>query len=154
MERNVDTPRKTIVIHSPHSGRSAQPNVALAHLRTTGVEIAEIVSIADLDHLPAQGTQWQQDGITVATAAGGDGLIGGVITHIAESGLPLGILPLGTANDIARSLRIPQDLLLAAQVIANGAIIEADIGVARPAEQAPHLTSKDQKGEVLTHIGK
>ena len=46
----------------------------------------------------------------MAISGGGDGLVGGVITHIAESGLPLGILPLGTSNDIARSLHIPQDL--------------------------------------------
>jgi len=148
----VDTSRKAIVIHSPHSGRSAQLGDALTHLREAGIEITEVISIADLDGLPAQGARWQQDGIGVVIAAGGDGLIGGVITHIVESGLPLGILPLGTANDIARSLRIPQDLLQAVQVIANGAIIETDIGVARPSEQAPHLASKGQKNPVLTRV--
>jgi diacylglycerol kinase (ATP) len=112
-----------------------------------------MISIADLDHLPAQGEQWKQNGIEMVIAAGGDGLIGGVITHIAESGLLLGILPLGTANDIARSLNIPQDICQAAQVIASGTMKEADIGVARPAEQAPHLASKDQTHPVIRHVG-
>jgi len=58
--------------------------------------------------------------VDVAIAAGGDGLVGGVITHIAGSGLPLGILPLGTSNDIARALHIPQDIGEAAHVIAQG----------------------------------
>ncbi|HEY6540780.1 MAG TPA: diacylglycerol kinase family protein [Ktedonobacteraceae bacterium] len=138
-------PRKAIVIHSPYSGKSQQLHAALAHLRESGVEIVDVIPIAALDRLPAQGTQWRQDGIELAVAAGGDGLIGGVITHIAESGLILGILPLGTANDIARSLSIPLNIRQAARVIASGTVQEADIGVARPSEQAPHLASKDQQ---------
>jgi diacylglycerol kinase (ATP) len=153
MERNVQMPRKAIVIHSPYSGKSGQLYAALAHLRESGVEILSTISIAELDHLPAQGMRWKQGGIEIAIAAGGDGLIGGVITHIAESGLVLGILPLGTANDIARSLNIPQDIQQAAQVIANGAVQEIDIGVARPSEQAPHLASKGQQRPVLSHVG-
>ena len=138
-------PRKAIVIHSPYSGKSEQLHPALMHLRESGVEIVDVISIATLDHLPAQGTRWRQDGVELAVAAGGDGLIGGVITHIAESGLILGILPLGTANDIARSLNIPLNIRQAARVIAVGTVQEADIGVARPSEQAPHLASKDQQ---------
>ncbi len=145
-------PRKAIVIHSPYSGKSEQLQPALAHLRESGVEIADVISIAELDHLPAQGTRWLQDGIELAVAAGGDGLLGGVITHIAESGLILGILPLGTANDIARSLNIPLNIQLAARVIADGTVQEADIGVARPAEQAPHLASKDQQHAVPSQV--
>jgi len=107
------------------------------------------ISIADLDQLPAQGTTWKESGIDVAIAAGGDGLVGGVITHIAESGLPLGILPLGTSNDIARSLHIPQDLQAAAQVIAQGKEQGVDVGVAQPAEQAPPLATKHPSGPLL-----
>ncbi len=149
----MQIPRKAIVIHSPYSGKSGQLHTALAHLRENGIEVADTISIAELDHLPAQGVQWEQAGIEIAIAAGGDGLIGGVITHIAESGLILGILPLGTANDIARSLNIPQNIQQAAQVIASGTVQEADIGVARPSEQAPHLASKDQQRPVLSRVG-
>src|SRR5579863_4470224 len=145
-------PRKAIVIHSPYSGKSQQLHAALAHLRESGVEIVDVIPIAALDGLPAQGTQWRQDGIELAVAAGGDGLIGGVITHIAESGLILGILPVGTANDIARSLSIPQNIRQAAGVIASGTLQEADIGVARPSEQAPHLASKDQQHPAPAHV--
>jgi len=144
--------RKAIVIHSPYSGKSEQLQSALIHLRESGVEIVDVIPVAALDHLPAQGTRWQQDGIELAVAAGGDGLIGGVITHIAESGLMLGILPLGTANDIARSLNIPLNIQQAARVIAAGTVQEADIGVARPSEQAPHLASKDQQHVVPSQV--
>src|SRR5712691_9385840 len=122
-------------------------NTALAHLLESGVEIVETISVAALDHLPAQGARWKQEGIEVVIAAGGDGLIGGVITHIAESGLPLGILPLGTANDIARSLNIPLDLDEAARVIAGGTITEADIGVARLGEARLFRAYPDHRPE-------
>ena len=124
----------------------------MTHLEQTGVEVATTISIADLDDLPAQGPTWKESGIDVAITAGGDGLVGGVITHIAESGLPLGILPLGTSNDIARALRIPQDLQAAAQTIAQGKEQEVDIGVAQPAEQAPHLATKHQSGPLLEQV--
>ena len=64
----------------------------------------------------------------------------------------MGILPLGTANDIARSLHIPLDLAEAAKIIALGKEVEVDIGQAQPAEQAPHVASPMQKGPVLSHI--
>ncbi len=80
----------------------------------------------------------------VAIAAGGDGLVVGVITHIADSGLPLGILPLGTSNDIARALHIPQDIGEAAHVIAQGSEQEVDIGIARPTEHSSHPGTPSQ----------
>ena len=98
--------RHSIVIHSPHSGRSEKLSQALTYLQEVGIEITRSISVAELDNQPPQGVNWREEGIDIAIAAGGDGLVGGVITHIAESGLPLGILPLGTANDIARSLEI------------------------------------------------
>jgi len=42
----------------------------------------------------------------VVVAAGGDGTIGYVFTHLADRSIPIGILPLGSANNIARSLGI------------------------------------------------
>jgi diacylglycerol kinase family enzyme len=135
-------PQRVILIHSPHSGRSEKLTEAIEYLEQTGTEIVNKISIADLDNLPAQGPTWKERGVDLAIAAGGDGLVGGVTTHIAESDLPLGILPLGTSNDIARALHIPQDLHEAAQVIAQGKEQEIDIGVARSAEQASQLATK------------
>ena len=144
---------RSIVIHSPHSGRSQKLSEALTYLEEVGVEVVRSISVAELDNRPPQGETWREEGIDIAIAAGGDGLVGGVITHIAESGLPLGILPLGTANDVARSLHLPQDLHQAANVIAQGKEVEVDIGVAQPAEQAPHTASQGQREPVLAHVG-
>ena len=59
---------------------------------------------------------------------GGDGTLsraGGVLARI---GKPLGILPMGTANDLARTLGIPTDLRDAAQVILDGRRRAIDLG--------------------------
>ena len=50
---------------------------------------------------------------------GGDGTLNAAIPGLLKAGLPFGIMPLGTANDLARSLGIPFELDAAAQVIAE-----------------------------------
>ena len=143
---------RALVIHNPHSGRADKLSAVLNHLKLVGIDIADVISIASLDGLPDQGQAWMERGIEIAIAAGGDGVVGGVITHIAECGLPLGILPLGTANDVARSLDMPQDVQKAAEIIAQGRQIEVDIGIAQPAEQALHSASSEQGKPVLRSV--
>ncbi|MFT4020622.1 MAG: diacylglycerol kinase family protein [Acinetobacter sp.] len=56
----------------------------------------------------------------VVVAAGGDGTLNAVASHLLYSNIPMGILPLGTFNYVARVHQIPLDLLEAALVIATG----------------------------------
>ena len=146
--------RNIVVIHSPHAGRSAQLAQALSLIEHAGVHVTQIIPIGELDALAAQGAFWQAQGADLAVAAGGDGLVGGVIAHIVQSGLPLGILPLGTANDIARTLHIPMELSQAVDVIVHGTVQEIDIGTAQPAEQAPHAATSAMDGPVMTHVAR
>jgi diacylglycerol kinase (ATP) len=59
---------------------------------------------------------------------GGDGTLNAAAPALVETGLPLGILPLGTANDLARSLAIPLDPLAAAELITTAEPQPADLG--------------------------
>ncbi|RWG07253.1 lipid kinase [Mesorhizobium sp.] len=64
----------------------------------------------------------------LVVVCGGDGSVSSAATAIMESGLPMGIIPMGTANDLARTLNIPMDLLQAADVIARGRTRLIDVG--------------------------
>jgi YegS/Rv2252/BmrU family lipid kinase len=60
----------------------------------------------------------------------GDGLIGGIGGALANAGHPMGIIPGGRGNDLARVLGIPTDPAGAARVLAEGNAREIDVGVA------------------------
>lgn len=73
------------------------------------------------------------DGIDVLAAAGGDGTVGLVARELLGARTTLGILPLGSVMNIARSLGLPRDLDGAAAVIAEGRVATIDVGLARGA---------------------
>jgi diacylglycerol kinase (ATP) len=59
---------------------------------------------------------------------GGDGTLNSFVDVLMEVKLPVGILPLGTANDLARTLDLPLTLPEACQVIAKGESHCIDVG--------------------------
>jgi diacylglycerol kinase (ATP) len=61
-------------------------------------------------------------------AVGGDGTLGCVAAALLGTGLPLGIIPTGTANDLARTLGLPADPLAAVDVIIAGRTRKVDLG--------------------------
>lgn len=66
--------------------------------------------------------------IDAVIVGGGDGSVNAVLEGVMQARLPLGILPLGTANDLARTLGLPSDPLAAADVILAGRTRRIDVG--------------------------
>ncbi len=64
----------------------------------------------------------------LAIIGGGDGTLNLAIDTLARLRITLGILPLGTANDLARTLGVPTQLQAACEVIAAGHTREIDLG--------------------------
>lgn len=73
-------------------------------------------------------------GVDVVIAGGGDGTINQVVQGLVEGTEPshrlpsLGILPLGTANDLASACEIPLDPTEALQLAISGPSVPVDIG--------------------------
>ena len=67
------------------------------------------------------------DGVDCVIVGGGDGTINGLLPDLLALGRPVGILPLGTANDLAGSLGIPRSPEEAAAVIAAGHVRHIDL---------------------------
>ncbi|WP_265094641.1 diacylglycerol kinase family protein, partial [Enterobacter hormaechei] len=66
--------------------------------------------------------------VDAIVVGGGDGSINAVLEGALAARLPLGILPLGTANDLARTLGIPPDPVAAAGIIQAGYLRQIDLG--------------------------
>jgi diacylglycerol kinase (ATP) len=104
---------RVLLIVNPRSrrGRRAEESVR-AQLARSGVEC-----------VPAD-AQARVDAIVVA---GGDGTFVRYIARALELNVPLGIIPLGTFNDLARTLEIPLDVAGACEVIASGKTRRIDV---------------------------
>lgn len=68
--------------------------------------------------------------VDALVVGGGDGTISTVAGAMADSGFPIGILPLGTLNHFAKDLKIPLGLNEAIAAIAAGATRKVDVGEA------------------------
>lgn len=64
----------------------------------------------------------------LVVAVGGDGTINEVASGVLNSNVPLGIIPLGSGNGLARYLKIPIDPVKAIRRITNGQIRNIDSG--------------------------
>jgi diacylglycerol kinase (ATP) len=69
-------------------------------------------------------------GVEVVLVGGGDGTVSEVACELVHKQGTLGILPIGTFNNIARSIGVPADLRDATNVIATGHVTKIDVGLA------------------------
>lgn len=125
------TKRKIAMLINPASGGGKGAKIApiaARRLRERGLEVSELTggSAAESLKLAEAAVREGADGLV---ACGGDGTLNLALQAIAESDIPLGIIPVGTGNDNARFLGVPlKDPAAAADVIADGRTRELDCG--------------------------
>jgi diacylglycerol kinase (ATP) len=124
------------VILNPYSNRwNARKRwpEADAALHAAGIDFELAVSNAS-GHISRLAEQAVLDGFSPLIIAGGDGTLCEAINGLAPLTAddvplpPIGILPMGTANDLAWTLKIPSSLDGAARIIAAGKIGRVDLG--------------------------
>jgi diacylglycerol kinase (ATP) len=115
--------RELALLPNPVAGKGRNdPAVAAvaARLREAGLGVRELrgTDAADSARLARAAVADGVDGLVVC---GGDGMVNVAAQVLAGSGIPLGIIAMGTGNDTARSLGLPvKDPLAAADVVVSG----------------------------------
>ena len=124
--------KRARLIYNPTSGREEMrrrlPDV-LQRLEGYGFETSTHATMGPGDAVLA-GAEAARRKYDVVIAAGGDGTLNEVVSGLAKADKrpPLGILPLGTTNDLARALGIPRAWDAAVDLIAHGSVKKIDIG--------------------------
>ena len=119
--------RALLIINAKSRSGEAQMELAIERLKAHDIEPIhlECGRREDLSPLIVDNAK----DVDCAIVGGGDGTLNAAAFGAIQAKLPLGILPLGTANDLARTLEIPFDLDGAAQVIADGRTRKIDLGI-------------------------
>jgi YegS/Rv2252/BmrU family lipid kinase len=109
---------------------------ALIRLQDEGVRILAVHPLRDLGGVKDVIDIARNRGIKLVIAAGGDGTISAAVNCMVYSDLALGVLPLGTSNDFARSLGVPIDVPDACATIARATARRIDLGLMRTEDGA------------------
>jgi len=130
--------RSTLVIWNPGAGggetaddQVAERRAALeSALRAHGID-AELHQSASEEDTTRRVDAALAAGVSTIVAAGGDGTVRSIAFQLVGRDASLGILPLGTAMNVARSLDIPLELEGAAAILAAGHVRSIDVGEVR-----------------------
>src|SRR4030066_877929 len=126
-----------IVILNPYSGRWTglhRKEAVVGALQSAGIEFI-LTETDGPGHGMVVAESASRSGYSPVIVAGGDGAIGEVVNGLHKASPegvlgPLGVLPLGTANDLVHNLGLPLELKAAAKAIADGKTRRIDLGEA------------------------
>lgn len=123
-----------LFIVNPHSGGTSHRDPAELteriekKMQSLGIVCQVIVTkqsghAAEITQTAVRSNSW-----SAIVAAGGDGTVNEVARHMLHTGIPLGIIPTGSGNGLARHLHIPMNPDSALSRITEGSIISIDSG--------------------------
>lgn len=126
---------KSKLIMNPTSGKDAAPDhltVMNRCLRARVGTLDIVITVTEGDAIQA-GQRAVEDGYDHIFIAGGDGTLNEVLNGVAgvEGGLDqvtIGLIPLGTGNDFANALGLPEDVEAAIHVLLDGEPLAVDVG--------------------------
>lgn len=120
-------PSRALLLVNPGARRGAEGVEELAaSLRGAGLELA--VEPSDDPSGCSALIRRHAGAVDRVIVAGGDGSINAAVQVLMDVGLPLAIMPLGTANNLARTVGVPLDLAAAAAAAAGSHRRSVDLG--------------------------
>ena len=132
IRNDVDARRAALIVNTRSRTGERTFFQALDRLQDLGVTLGPTYAVRDPVRLPETVRDVLDDGseYRLLILGGGDGSVSSVVDFLAHHHVVLGLLPLGTANDFARTLGIPSDIEGACQTIAAGKMVDVDLGLA------------------------
>ncbi|MDN4519748.1 MULTISPECIES: diacylglycerol kinase [Mycolicibacterium] len=127
----MSPPARVTVLTNPTSGHGNAPHAAeraITQLHHRGVDVVAIAG-RDSSHARQLVEGALERGMDALVVVGGDGIISLALQVLAQTDIPLGLVPAGTGNDHAREFGIPtRDPEAAADVIVDGVADTVDLG--------------------------
>jgi YegS/Rv2252/BmrU family lipid kinase len=120
--------RSAAVVINARSRRGAAHELAVDTMRKAGVPISSVHHVLSGADLAGTLDRVIADGHDLVVVGGGDGTMTAAAGRVAGTNVVLGVLPLGTANDFARTLEIPSNLAEACAAVADGKVVDIDLG--------------------------
>jgi YegS/Rv2252/BmrU family lipid kinase len=132
LRNSTDGRRAALIVNTRSRSGERTFFRALDRLQELGVTLGPTYAVRDPVRLPETVRDVLDDGseYRFLILGGGDGSVSSVVDFLAHHDVVLGLLPLGTANDFARTLGIPPDIEGACQTIASGKMVDVDLGLA------------------------
>ncbi|MEG6509378.1 lipid kinase [Methyloligella sp. 2.7D] len=118
---------RALVLVNPNASRAeaAMPWLAYWAAHDPRVSLMEVSSAKAM----ADAIEVHADNADRIVLGGGDGTLSSMLPSLLPLGKPLAVLPLGTANDFARTLSIPENLQHAAALTLGGREHRIDVGM-------------------------
>ena len=136
--------RRFLIIHNKDAGKGRRgllhKTVALLERFGASVTLTAAASLAQDTKIAAAAVQ--EGGFDVIAAAGGDSTVRGVAAGLMDSTVPLGIIPVGTGNVLAREIGLPRKSAALARHLMSQRHIRFTLG-----------TADDQPFCLMTGIG-
>jgi diacylglycerol kinase (ATP) len=118
--------RALLIVNNKSRSGLTDIQTAIDRMKNRGIEIIE--GRPERPDQIAELIRRHRSEIDCVIVGGGDGSMNAAAPALVETQLPLGILPMGTANDLARTLTIPTDIEQALDIIAEGIVHRIDLG--------------------------
>lgn len=126
LARNAES--AAVVINAGARLGTAAREQAVGRLRQAGLPVSSVHHLVSGAELAGTLDRVLADGHDLVVVGGGDGTVSYAAGRLAGTRVVLGVLPLGTANDLARTLEIPSTLPEACAVLADGKVVDIDLG--------------------------
>src|SRR5690606_10834003 len=141
-------PRLAVVVNPSKQGAAGLQVQVRAYCSAHGLEepLWYETSVDDPGQGPAR--RAIEAGADVVVAAGGDGTVRAVAETMVDSGVPMGVIPVGTGNLLARNLELPlTGVDEALDMIVHGRTRAIDVGWLRVTEFAPEPRNGDHPNQ-------